>query len=273
MNSECFCFTTVDDAIRRITVQALKSFHEEADTWMVFHLDFVSRVRHVSNITIRSNDTDVLIIPLYHIANTEDKTNVWLDAGLNSNNTRRLITINNIVKNLTKEVALALPGLHALTGCDYVPTFFSKGKIKPFELMKKHSIFTQCRKALGNGEINEETTKQCSTFVCHLYGQPKEIDVNQARHMIFQKIYAPKTLEDPLDSIKCVNPMVHCHLVLQLYNFSWRGQTMWPPCGNELHYRNLVWTPLLAMDGTWIATCIASTGIMAISCLQTYTEL
>lgn len=81
--------------------------------------------------------------------------------------------------------------------------------------MKKQNIFRQCMTALGNGEISDETSKQCPTFVCRLYGQPKETDVNHARHIIFQKIYAPKTLEDPLDSIKGVTP-VHCHLVLQL---------------------------------------------------------
>lgn len=106
VNSECFCFTTVDDVIRRSTIQALKSFHEEADTRMVFHLDFVSRVQDVSNIIIRSNDTYVLVIPLYHLANTEKNINVWMEAGLNSNNTRCLNSINNIIQNLTKEVAL-----------------------------------------------------------------------------------------------------------------------------------------------------------------------
>jgi mannose-6-phosphate isomerase class I len=235
---------------------------------MVFHLDFVSRVQHVSNITIRSNDTDVLIILLYHIANTEEKNQRMAGCWLKLKQ-RRLVNINNIVQNLTKDVALALPGLHALTGCDYVPAFFNKGKIKPFELMKKHSIFTQCMKALGNGEINDETSKQCSTFVCHLYGQPKEIDVNQARHMIFRKTYAPKTLEDPLDYIKCVNP------------------SALPPCAATLqhqleraNYVAAIWKRAalqkpraLAMDGIWIATCIESTGIMAISCLQTYTKL
>jgi hypothetical protein len=181
----------------------------------------------VSNITIRSNDTDVLLILLYHIANTEEKINVWLDASLNSNNTRRLININNIVQNLTKDVALALPGLHAITGCDYVPAFFNKGKIKPFELMKKHSIFTQCMKALGNGEINDETTKQCSTFVCHLYGQPKEIDVNQARHMIFRKTYAPKTLGGSIGTLQ--HQLERANYVAAM----WKRAALQKPCADS----------------------------------------
>ena len=42
--------------------------------------------------------------------------------------------------------------------------------------------------------------------MCSLYGQPHETSVDKARYGIFQKVYAPRSLDEPLASIKGVNP-------------------------------------------------------------------
>lgn len=39
---------------------------------------------------------------------------------------------------LGKDTALALPGLHALTGCDSTALFLNKGKIRPLEIVLKN---------------------------------------------------------------------------------------------------------------------------------------
>ena len=83
---------------------------------MVFHLDFVTHEATI--ITIRSNVTDVLIILLYYMSQVDTQIRVWLDAGLASNNTRRFISINDLVDNIENDL-LDIPGLHAFTGCDY----------------------------------------------------------------------------------------------------------------------------------------------------------
>ena len=212
----CFSFTSVDDGVLRTIEPSLKSFHEEADTRMIFHLSVGARSENVSNIVVRSNDTDVLVLLVYHVAKTGTNTGIWMDLGLNSNNSRRTVSINNLVQGLTKDVALALPGLHALTGCDYIPSFYNKGKIKPYDMMKKNDAFIKSMQDLGNGPLQRDTIQQCELFICSLYGQPKQTSVDQARHKIFQQTYAPKNVADPLDRIKGVNPsaMPPCSKVL-----------------------------------------------------------
>ena len=63
LDDTCHCLTAADGDVTCITVPALQSFHEEADTRMVYHVDFVAHEATI--ITIRSNVTDVLIILLY----------------------------------------------------------------------------------------------------------------------------------------------------------------------------------------------------------------
>ena len=142
------CFSVDGDLIEKITVKRLKCEHEEADIRMEFHLDFVTRLQSMTSVVNRSCDTDVLIILLHYLAKTDRNVNVWMNAGRDSNNTRRLLSINDLVQNLTMETALALPGLHALTGCDYIPEFLNKGKVKPFELKMKDNRFIECMKTL-----------------------------------------------------------------------------------------------------------------------------
>ena len=73
-----------------------------------------------------------------------------MDAGLDSNNTRRLINISDLAVKLTKEVCDALPGFHALTGCDYTASFMRKAKSRPFEIMKNSKEFTSVISRLGD---------------------------------------------------------------------------------------------------------------------------
>ena len=95
-------------------------------------------VQEATDITIRSTDTYVLVILLYYMLHSDTQVGVWLDAGLASNNTRRFISINDLVDKIDNDELIALPGLHAFTGCDYMPSFLNKGKIKPMDNMMKH---------------------------------------------------------------------------------------------------------------------------------------
>ena len=70
----------------------------------------------------------------------DTQVGVWLDAGLASNNTRCFISINDLVDKIDNGVLIALPGLHAFTGCNYTSSFLNKGKIKPMDIMMKRRI-------------------------------------------------------------------------------------------------------------------------------------
>ena len=242
LDDTCHCFTSVDGDVTCMTVPALQSFHEEADTRMIFHLDFVAHVQEATNITIRSNDTDVLVILLYYMSQADTQIRVWLDAGLASNNTRRFISINDLVDKIGNDVLVALPGLHAFTGCNYTSSFLNKGKVKPMDIMMKSEEFLDALAKLGNGPLSDATFQTCEKFVCHLYGRTKLASVNLARHVIFQQTYAPKNMDDPLHSIKGVNPssMPPCAKVLRkkldranYVSRMWKRAASQKPCDNH----------------------------------------
>jgi len=218
LDNECCCFTSTGGVVARQTVRDLVSQHEEADTRMVYHLHHVIEHRSVENISIRSNDTDVLVIFLYYLSQWETTVMIWLDSGLSSNNTRRYISINHLRDTVGKRFAEAIPGLHAFTGCDFTASFLNKDKTRPMDLVMSNELYKDFFAALGSEDPLSDTTVQaCEAFVCHLYGKSNIKDVNTARHISLQLTYAPKTPNNPLNAIKGINPssMPPCSKVLK----------------------------------------------------------
>ena len=58
--------------------------HEEADTRLIFHLRQTHTAYQVSDLqyVVRSNDTDVMVLLLYHVSHFQVTPRVWMDAGL-----------------------------------------------------------------------------------------------------------------------------------------------------------------------------------------------
>lgn len=81
--------------------------------------------------------------------------------------------MNQIFRELGKTLCLALPELHAFTGCDYI--FISrKGKIRPFKLLEGDENALEAFVSLGtNTEILKETIVSIETFLCATYGMKK----------------------------------------------------------------------------------------------------
>ena len=91
---------------------------------------------------------DILIIMLSNIQKFS-QSHVWLDMGLDYNNSRNLIDVKGTADKL--KYIQALPGVCTFTGCDYTPAFFKKGKKHPTEIMLKSDLFI-------NRSIKWETT-------------------------------------------------------------------------------------------------------------------
>ena len=79
-------------------------------------MSVLSKVVPGQNTAVHSTDTDVMVILLYHAIKLE--ANVWMDLGCSSDNTRRYVHIIELANHLGTAVYKALPGYHALTGCD-----------------------------------------------------------------------------------------------------------------------------------------------------------
>ena len=101
---------------------------------MFFHLDHISGP---SNVVIRTDDTDRLVVSLRCKHLFDQKVNVWLEAGVQSKNNLHYNNIDKINNQLGESLCKALPTYHALTGCDYSASFSRKGKVQPFKILEK----------------------------------------------------------------------------------------------------------------------------------------
>lgn len=75
-----------------------------------------------------------------------------MEVGTYSNNTQRLINLNEIYNNLGASVCAALPAFHAFIGCDYTASFFGKGTAKPFTILKKQPEISKAFSKFGGSE-------------------------------------------------------------------------------------------------------------------------
>ena len=78
---ECYLYTEERGAVKRKQIHDLQSEHQEADTRIVFHANFVAANSDVETvIVVRCNDTDVFVLLIHH--ETHIKARIWMDAGL-----------------------------------------------------------------------------------------------------------------------------------------------------------------------------------------------
>ena len=81
--------------------------------------------------------------------------------------------------NVNDEELKALIGFHAMTGCDYVSSFFRKEKPTRWEKMIKKTRFTRAMAHLGdNVDISEEIYDDLEAYVCPLYGSKGVTNIN-----------------------------------------------------------------------------------------------
>ena len=91
---------------------------------------------------------------------------------------------------------------HIFTGNDYNPSFYRKGKKKPFDILKKQSKFQVAFIDLLNITPSEMTTSNSvfriiEEFVCKLYSL-KSNDVNLRRLELFEKAFSNKNHSDKI---------------------------------------------------------------------------
>lgn len=205
--------------------------HEEADTRIIWHLHHIAQHTEDSqNVVIRCSDTDVLVILLNYAG--KYSLNVWMDVGLSSSNNRRYIEVNKLGSVLGQSICDALPAVHAFTGCDYTAAFVRKGKVRPFSLVEKSTLFQKAFAALGESqEVTPETESTIESFVCAMYGKPGLCDVESVRYSIFRTKFAPTDEAQPLGKIKGADatllppskPVLHQKLLrTNLVSYIWR---------------------------------------------------
>lgn len=163
----------------------------------------MSRAAPGQNLIVRATDTDIMVILLFHASQLT--SNLWMDLGYSKNNTRSYVDITALANHLGPVLCKALPGYHALTGCDYTSPFFRKGKVKPLQLAQKSVHHIEGLGGLGESRTFDDDDKLVERYVCSLYGKETLSSVNDARLQIFLQKYKPANTESPMDKIKGID--------------------------------------------------------------------
>ena len=72
--------------------------------------------------------------------------------------------------------------LHSYIGCDYISSFYGKGKANALELARANEQFRSAFSDLGTSEVVcEETVSKLNVFTCHLFCDRTGTTVNDAR--------------------------------------------------------------------------------------------
>ncbi|KAH9633489.1 hypothetical protein HF086_013166 [Spodoptera exigua] len=205
--------------ISSITEELSRPEHEEADTKIVYH---ACKINYEANIIIRTIDTDVAAIMLGHMHRLNDESQVWMLTGTGNN--LRYVNLTKIYEKLGESICRSLPGLHAITECDYKPSFFRKAKLKPYKILKKYLEFQQAFMKFGDSKIIEDNIEQqdlynvIQSFICYLYNVENINDVDAARLQMFIDSYTVSDVNEAFNRKK-------------LRNFD---ASSLPPCKSEL---------------------------------------
>ena len=161
-------------------VPELHCAHEEADTRIIFHAEHASR-NGISEVLLVCEDTDVMVLALAF----SNQINASIYQKRGTQNRTRIIDISQIKCALSVPTSVAIPGLHAFTGCDSVSSFSGKGKLSVFKLMKKDEEYRKAFEQIGQTlDIPEETQETLERFVCQLYGS-KTNNISDLRYLMF----------------------------------------------------------------------------------------
>ena len=151
VEEKCYKLTSCDGKVKKETVDELCSSQDEADTKMFLCAKFASDLGY-SEICFHTVDTDVFVLAVYFQMRI---TSARFFIVLRASGRKKVLVISD--STLPKEMAEALPGWHALTGCDSTSAFHGKGKSKAFALALKDPAYLNVLKALG-----EDTTVSTS---------------------------------------------------------------------------------------------------------------
>ena len=106
--------------------------------------------------------------------------------GVETKNTLRYVSVNQIYSSLGQLLSSALPAFHALFGSDYTAAFSRKRKVRPFKCLENieeaQCVFSNL--AVDLQSIKEEVI-DIEKFICAVYGKKKLDSVNDARFQFF----------------------------------------------------------------------------------------
>ena len=99
----------------------------------------------------------------------------------------RIVSIRRVCDKLGREICEILPSLHAITGCDSVSAFCTKGK-KALDIVQMNPALRQTLGSLGERiPARQDDLNKLEQFVCALYNDHMCQSVNELRYKLFCK--------------------------------------------------------------------------------------
>ena len=102
----CWRHESVNGCVLTEEVNHLSCSHEEANIKIFYHL---SSIQSNNNVVLQTNYTDCLIIGLSPVEKLAEDVNVWIEAGVQSTNSQRFISLNQFYITLGKTWPLTRP--------------------------------------------------------------------------------------------------------------------------------------------------------------------
>ena len=170
--------------------------HEEADTRIFVHALYSVNKQGCARVVIRANDTDIIIMGIYHSSRIPDLKELWIQKCVTSANPGVLPTVYipcNLIAELlnhkypTIDIQAVILAAYTITGCDTVSY--------PFRIGKKHAL----KVALENNDILEPMAayRKPDTDLT-----PTAVVVNSAR-MFYFALYGRTDFSGTLDELRC----------------------------------------------------------------------
>ena len=162
----------------------MSSEQEEADTKLLHAKDALDCGATI--IHIFSPDTDVLILAIRRYPELCLDTNFKTGVGEH----RRTIKVGYICSAFGPTKAAALPGLHALNGCDNSGCFAVKAKVSFWNIFcQANNSMISALGALGTSSgLSDENCAALEAFICRVYITQASISkVSQRRWWMFKK--------------------------------------------------------------------------------------
>ena len=207
--------------------------HEESYTRMFVHALHASQT--CNHVIIKSPDTDVAILGV--CLSEHFTVNLYFLTGVG--NKTMILDLKKVASHLGQSICSSLIGVHIFTGCDSTSAFYGKGKKKHFDLACKHEAFLSAFKDLGTSlDLRESTMKALEKFVCHMYGQHKANDVNDARYKVFC-LGTTTPLEKTIPTIALKEHCKHVNHQAAIWKRTLQRRMSMPsPAGHGWHMEN-----------------------------------
>ena len=138
------------------------------------------------SIIVRSPDTDVLVLLAKYCKDIQHR--ILFDTGMG--NKRRLICVNDIVRNKGDDVCSVLPALNCFSGCDTTSASVRRGKIAPLKLVEKNPQYLPILRRIGEErQCSELLINDMEAFTCPIYGGTKYNSINKPQYDTFLRKY------------------------------------------------------------------------------------